>query len=66
MVIANVTNASYILQLTRVDRGHLRKSPDGWDSRCLKHKSSSLKRKNLGAMCKCIAKKLNLERRPGR
>lgn len=67
MVLANVTHASYILQLLRVDRGHLWKSPDDWDgslllSRCLKHQSSSLKKKNLEALCKCTAKKLNSER----
>lgn len=71
MVLANVTHASYILQLIRVDTGHLWKSPDGWDGslllrRCLKHQSSSLKKKSLEALCKCIAKKLNAERRPGR
>ena len=71
MVVANRTHAPYILQLTRVDRGHLQKTLDGWDgslllSRCLNHHSSSLKKKNLGALCKCIAKKLNSERRPGR
>lgn len=73
MVVTNVTRAlRSLLQLTKVGRGHLWKSLDGWDgsltllSRYLKHRSSSLKRKNLGALYKCIVKKLDSERRPGR
>ena len=72
MVVANGTHTSYrFLQPTRVERGHLQKSLDGWGgslhlSRCLKHQTSSLKKSNLRAVHKCIAKKLNSERRPQR